>query len=71
MGVRTDDADDLDRLTDDRTMTIELRARRPDLTAMSERQLWERFEHLLPRASQELFAEHIFHHVHGDRAGRA
>jgi pyruvate,water dikinase len=40
-------------------MTIELRARRPDLTAMSERQLWERFEHLLP-VHQELFAEHIF-----------
>ena len=50
---------DLARLTDHRTMTIELRARRPDLTAMSERQLWERFEHLLP-VHRELFAEHIF-----------
>ena len=40
-------------------MTIELRARRPDLTAMSERQLWERFEHLLP-VHRKLFAEHIF-----------
>jgi pyruvate,water dikinase len=50
---------DLARLTDHRTMTIELRARRPDLTAMSERQLWDRFEHLLP-VHRELFAEHIF-----------
>jgi pyruvate,water dikinase len=50
---------DLARLTDHRTLTIELRARRPDLTAMSERQLWERFEHLLP-VHRELFAEHIF-----------
>ena len=50
---------DLARLTDHRTLTIELRARRPDLTTMSERQLWERFEHLLP-VHQELFAEHIF-----------
>jgi pyruvate,water dikinase len=36
-----------------------MRARRPDLTAMSERELWERFEHLLP-VHRELFAEHIF-----------
>jgi len=50
---------DLARLTDHRTMTIELRARRPDLTTMSERQLWERFEHLLP-VHRELFAEHLF-----------
>jgi rifampicin phosphotransferase len=50
---------DLARLTDHRTLTIELRARRPDLTAMSERQLWERFEHLLP-VHRELFAEHLF-----------
>ncbi len=50
---------DLARLTDHRTLTIELRARRPDLTAMSERQLWERFQHLLP-VHRELFAEHIF-----------
>ncbi|HWM18252.1 MAG TPA: PEP-utilizing enzyme [Ilumatobacteraceae bacterium] len=50
---------DLARLTDHRTLTIELRARRPDLTSMSERQLWERFEHLLP-VHRELFAEHIF-----------
>jgi pyruvate,water dikinase len=50
---------DLARLTDHRTLTIELRARRPDLTSMSERQLWERFQHLLP-VHQELFAEHIF-----------
>ena len=50
---------DLARLSDHRTMTIELRARRPDLTAMSERQLWERFDHLLP-VHRELFAEHIF-----------
>jgi rifampicin phosphotransferase len=50
---------DLARLTDHRTLTIELRARRPDLTTMSERQLWERFEHLLP-VHRELFAEHLF-----------
>ena len=39
--------------------TIELRARRPDLTTMSERQLWDRFEHLLP-VHRELFAQHLF-----------
>jgi phosphohistidine swiveling domain-containing protein len=50
---------DLARLTDHRTLTIELRARRPDLAMMSERQLWDRFEHLLP-VHRELFAEHLF-----------
>ncbi|MGH9133422.1 MAG: PEP-utilizing enzyme [Ilumatobacteraceae bacterium] len=50
---------DLARLTDHRTMTIELRARRPDLTTFSERELWQRFEHLLP-VHRELFAEHLF-----------
>ena len=50
---------DLARLSDHRTLTIELRARRPDFTSMSERELWERFLHLLP-VHRELFAEHLF-----------
>ena len=50
---------DLARLTDHRTLTIELRARRPDFNTMSERQLWDRVEHLLP-VHRELFAEHLF-----------
>ena len=50
-------------------MTIELRARRPDLTAMSERELWERFDHLLP-VHRELFAHHLFTTYMAIRAGR-
>ena len=48
----------LDRLTDHRTRTIDLRARRPDFTAMSEEELWLYGRSLLP-FHRELFQEHL------------
>lgn len=52
----------LDQLTDlgeHRAETIAVRDDRPDLGALTDRQLWERVQHLLER-HRELFAEHVY-----------
>lgn len=50
---------DLTELTDDRNETIALRNARPDLGAMSDAELWERYRSLLP-LHRKLFAHHLF-----------
>ncbi|MFW2332591.1 PEP-utilizing enzyme [Ilumatobacter sp.] len=50
---------DLDRLTDHRHRTIELRSNRPDHTEMSDLELWELTQSYLP-FHRELFSEHLF-----------
>lgn len=51
--------EDLTRLTEHRRMTIELRDTRPDLTQLSDHELWERYDTNL-QVHRELFAEHLF-----------
>lgn len=51
--------EDLTRLTEHRRLTIELRDSRPDLSELSDHELWGRYEQNLP-VHRELFAEHLF-----------
>ncbi len=51
--------DQLDRLTEHRRRTIEIRQRRPDFEAMSEQELSDRFVGLMA-FHREFFAEHLF-----------
>ncbi len=51
--------DDLDRLTDQRKRTIELRRDRPDFSALADRELWDITQDLRP-FHRELFGEHLF-----------
>jgi phosphohistidine swiveling domain-containing protein len=51
--------DDLTELTEDRADTKALRATRPDLSALSDQQLWDRFREMLPW-HRKMFAHHIF-----------
>jgi phosphohistidine swiveling domain-containing protein len=48
----------LDRLTEHRARTLDLRARRPDFTSMSDEELWLYGRSLLP-FHRELFQEHL------------
>jgi len=50
---------DLDELTADRARTIALRAARPDLTQLTDRELWDRYLSLLPE-HRVLFGHHLF-----------
>ena len=51
--------DQLDRLTDHRNRTIEMRQNRPDFASMSDREIWEFTYGIFP-FHRELFAEHLF-----------
>ena len=51
--------DGLERLTDQRNRTVELRAQRPDYAAMSDRDLWDGTQSLRS-FHRELFGEHLF-----------
>ena len=51
--------DDLTELTDQREMTIQLRRDRPDLSASSDRELWDRYQQLVPM-HRTLFGQHLF-----------
>lgn len=51
--------DDLTELTEDREETVQLRAARPDHTAMTDAELWARYEELLP-VHRRLFGHHLF-----------
>jgi pyruvate,water dikinase len=51
--------DDLTELTDDRVETKALRANRPDLSTLTNEQLWERFRQMLP-IHRRMFAHHLF-----------
>ena len=51
--------DALTELTDDRVETKALRDDRPDLSALDDQQLWERFGELLP-LHRRMFAQHLF-----------
>ena len=53
------DVDQLDRLTDHRNRTIELRRDRPDFTQMSDREIWD-YAYALYPMHRELFQEHLF-----------
>ncbi len=50
---------DLTELTEDRHRTISLRAGRPDLAALTDDELWQRYCDLLPE-HRVLFAHHLF-----------
>ncbi len=50
---------DLTELTEDRDATIALRAARPDLSSMTELDLWERYLELV-QVHRKLFAHHIY-----------
>jgi pyruvate,water dikinase len=50
---------DLSELTDDREMTKRLRAERPDLTTLSNVQLWQRYRSFVD-VHRMLFAHHLF-----------
>lgn len=50
---------DLTELTEDRMRTISLRAGRPDLTSLSDEELWQRYCELLPE-HRLLFGRHLF-----------
>ena len=50
---------DLDELTEDRRMTKELRANRPDLASMALDALWQRYLDLIP-VHRRLFGQHLF-----------
>ena len=50
---------DLTELTDDREETKALRYNRPDLGSLSDQQLWERFQEMLP-LHRKMFAHHIY-----------
>lgn len=49
----------LTELTDDRNSTKKLRAERPDLSTLADRDLWERYESLIP-THRLLFSHHLF-----------
>ncbi len=51
--------DDLTELTDDRAETKALRVNRPDLSALTDEQLWDRFREMLP-IHRRMFAHHLF-----------
>ncbi len=51
--------DDLDRLTEHRERTLQLRGRRPDLGSMSDQELWDCAHELFPW-HREFFSEHLF-----------
>jgi rifampicin phosphotransferase len=51
--------DDLTALTEHRAMTKQLRDERPDLTSLTDRELWERYCELV-LVHRTLFAEHLF-----------
>ena len=51
--------DDLTELTEDRLETKALRESRPDLGSLSDQQLWERFQAMLP-IHRKMFAHHLF-----------
>ena len=51
--------DDLTELTEDRAETKALRDTRPDLSTLSDEQLWERFREMLP-IHRRMFAHHLF-----------
>jgi len=51
--------DDLTELTDDRVETKALRVNRPDLSTLSDQQLWDRFREMLP-LHRKMFAHHLF-----------
>ncbi len=51
--------DDLTELTDDRVETKALRINRPDLSSLTDQQLWERFREMLP-LHRKMFAHHLF-----------
>ncbi len=51
--------DDLTELTDDRAETKALRVNRPDVSGLSDQQLWDRFMEMLP-IHRRMFAQHIF-----------
>jgi pyruvate,water dikinase len=53
------DVDQLDRLTEHRNRTIELRRTRPDFTSMSDREVWD-YAYALYPLHRELFQEHLF-----------
>ena len=50
---------DLDDMNNERAETKRIAAERPDLASLTERQLWDRYEQLLP-VHQRLFGRHIF-----------
>ena len=50
--------DQLTRLTDQRERTLDLRARRPDFSTLSDEELWQHARSLLP-FHRELFEEHL------------
>ncbi len=51
--------DDLERLTEHRNRTMSLRSERPDLSSLSDRQLSDRVQAMMP-LQRELFGEHLF-----------
>jgi rifampicin phosphotransferase len=51
--------DDLTELTEDRADTKALRATRPDLSALTNEELWARFQEMLP-IHRTMFAHHLF-----------
>ena len=51
--------DDLTELTDDRAETKALRVNRPDLSSLSDEQLWQRYTELLP-LHRKMFGHHLF-----------
>jgi phosphohistidine swiveling domain-containing protein len=53
------DVGQLDRLTEHRQRTIELRRRRPDFSGMSDQEIWDHAHALYP-VHRELFQEHLF-----------
>lgn len=53
------DVDELDRLTEHRRRTEELRRHRPDFSAMSDQEIWDHVHALYP-LHRELFQEHLF-----------
>jgi rifampicin phosphotransferase len=53
------DVDQLDRLTEHRRRTIELRTQRPDFSELSDQEVWDHAHALYP-LHRELFSEHLF-----------
>lgn len=53
------DVDQLDRLTDHRNRTIDLRRKRPDFSELSDQEIWD-YVHALYPLHRELFHEHLF-----------
>jgi rifampicin phosphotransferase len=51
--------DDLTELTDDRAETKALRTNRPDLSTLSDEQLWDRYTEMLP-LHRKMFGHHLF-----------